>query len=282
MMKKVICIMGPTSSGKTSLSISLAKCLNAEIINGYSVQVYEELNIGSAKIKKDEMDNIPHHLLSLTTLNHPYTVFNFQNDVRNLVDKIKIPIIVGGSGLYIKSALYNYEFEKQEVNIENTSYEEMVSYIKENDPEASIDFSNKRRVESAYRTLLSGAKRSEKQAKDEPLYDIFMVYLDIDRAVLKQRLEQRLEIMLQEGFLDEVKDLMDHELNIIGYRELKSYLKGEISFEEAKEKIIQVSMRFAKKQKTWFKNQMKPKMYDALSPTLKEDVLKDIEVFLRG
>lgn len=274
--------MGPTASGKTSLSLSLANALNGEIINGDSVQIYQELNIGSAKIKEEEKQGIVHHLLSLTTLENPYTVYNFQKDVRTLIDKLDVPIIVGGSGLYIKSALYDYEFEKQEVEIDDISMEEMIAYIKENDPDLAIDFSNERRISSAFKQLKSGAKRSDKQRKDEPLYDIFMVYLDIDRTILKQRLEQRLDIMIEEGFIDEVRDLLAHDLNIIGYREIKSYLKGEISFDEAKEKIIQVSMRFAKKQKTWFKNQMHPKMYNALSESLYLDVLKDIKVFLEG
>ncbi|MBN3490568.1 tRNA (adenosine(37)-N6)-dimethylallyltransferase MiaA [Acholeplasma equirhinis] len=279
-MKKVICIMGPTASGKTGLSIKLAKALNGEVINGDSVQIYQELNIGSAKIKQDEQEGIKHHLLSINPLAKPYTVYNFQQDVRNLLNKIDVPMIVGGSGLYIKSALYNYEFEAYDEAFVDVSHEEKVEAIKLKDPTLDIDFSNVRRVNSAYKQILAGSKRSEKIKKDEALYDIFLIYLDIDRTVLKERLKYRLDQMIEEGFIDEVKGLMDYELNIIGYREIKSYLLGQVSLEEAKEKIIQVSMRFAKKQKTWFKNQMKPNIYDALSPTLFLDVLNDVKTFL--
>lgn len=274
--------MGPTSSGKTKLSIELAKAIGGEIINGDAVQIYKELNIGSAKIKDEEMDGIKHHLLSTKELKDAYTVYNFQKDARQIIDEVAIPVVAGGSGLYIKAALYNYEFESYDDTFDDVTLEEKIQFIKQNDPELVIDFDNERRVESAYKNIKSGYLRSEKKSKNEPLYDIYLIYLDLDREVLRQRLIQRLDMMLAEGFLEETKNLIDEELNIIGYRELKNYLLGHLTLEAAKEEIIKTSMRFAKRQRTWFINQMQPNVYNALSETLIPDVIKDVKAFLEG
>lgn len=278
-MKKVICIVGPTGSGKTKLSIDIAKHFGAEVINGDSVSLYKKLDIGSAKITVDEMQGIVHHLISYVTLEESYTVYNFQQDVRGLIKDIKVPLIVGGSGLYIKSALYDYEFEHQN-KIDYPSLSEMVKALKKEDPDAIIDFNNQRRIESAYRVLMTGNKRSEKNKNNNPLYDIFLIYLDIDREILKKRLSLRLDNMIDKGFIEETKNLIAYELNIIGYREIKEYLKGNYTLDEAKEKIITSTMRFAKRQKTWFINQMQPHVYDALNPNLTKNIIDDLNVFL--
>lgn len=278
-MKKVICIVGPTASGKTSLSVELASAIGAEIINADSVSIYKKLDIGSAKITKEQMQNIPHHLIDHVDLNTEYTVYNFQQDVRNLLKQIDIPIIVGGSGLYVQSALYDYEFEFQK-NINFPSKDEMIRMILENDPKIDLDFDNLRRIESAYRTIVSGQLRSKKTNKNQPLYDIYLIYLDIDRKVLKKRVEHRLDEMIKKGFIEEVQSLQVNNLNIIGYREIQSYLKGDYTLKEAKEKIVTATMRFAKRQKTWFKNQMQPHVYNALDPNLLNQVKKDVKNFL--
>lgn len=278
-MKKVVCIVGPTGSGKTALSVKLAKSLGAEIINGDSVSIYKKLDIGSAKITTDEMDGVKHHLISHVALDEPYTVYNFQQDVRTLIDQIDKPFIVGGSGLYVKSALYNYEFDQQD-NVEFPNINEMIEVIRKADPDIEIDLNNPRRIESAYRTIISGQKRSNKTKKNEPLYDIYLIYLDMDRKILKKRLETRLDLMIEKGFIEETKALINYDLNIIGYREIKDYLNGMDDLDTAKEKIITATMRFAKRQKTWFINQMKPKVYNALSPDLLDECLKDIKEFI--
>lgn len=278
-MKKVICIVGPTASGKTSLSVKLASAIGAEIMNADSVSIYKKLDIGSAKITKDEMQNIPHHLIDHVDLNTEYTVYNFQQDVRKLLNQIDIPIMVGGSGLYVQSALYDYEFESQK-DINYPSKEEMVQFILNNDPKIDLDFKNIRRIESAYRTIKSGHIRSKKTNKNQPLYDIYLIYLDVDRKVLKQRVENRLDQMIKKGFIEEVQSLQAYDLNIIGYREIQSYLKGDYTLEVAKEKIVTATMRFAKRQKTWFLNQMQPHIYDALDPNLFKTVKKDVKKFL--
>jgi len=278
-MKKVICIVGPTASGKTSLSVKLASAIGAEIINADSVSIYKKLDIGSAKITKEEMQNIPHHLIDHVDLNTEYTVYNFQQDVRNLLKQIDIPIMVGGSGLYVQSALYDYEFESQK-DIHYPSEDEMIRIILENDPKIDLDFNNLRRIESAYRTIVSGQLRSKKTNKNQPLYDIYLIYLDIDRKVLKKRVEHRLDEMIKKGFIEEVQSLQVNKLNIIGYREIQSYLKGDYTLKAAKEKIVTATMRFAKRQKTWFKNQMQPHVYNALDPNLLNQVKKDVKIFL--
>ncbi|MCF7930325.1 MAG: tRNA (adenosine(37)-N6)-dimethylallyltransferase MiaA [Acholeplasmataceae bacterium] len=288
-MKKVIVIVGPTGSGKTSLSIKLAKQFNAEIINADSVQVYQGLNIGSAKIKEEEKQNIKHHLLDVVSLEDEYTVYHFQKDVRSLINQIEVPMIVGGTGLYIQAALYDYEFieAKRDVDFEQKHEHESNELIHQRlielDPDIKIDLQNRRRLLRAYEQALLGEKRSEKKKKDQILYDALIIYLDLDRTVLETKLIERLERQLNDGFIDEVKKLKEQNIHVhaIGYKELNQYLEGDYTLLEAKEAIIKSSKRLAKKQKTWFKNQMHPLMLDALSETLYEEAQLAIQSFLK-
>jgi tRNA dimethylallyltransferase len=281
-MKKVIVLVGPTESGKTGLSIKLAKRLNAEIINGDSVQVYQGLDIGAAKIKPSEQQGIKHHLLGIRDVLNPYSVYHFQQDARKLIEEIKVPLIVGGTGLYIKAVLDDYEFSRDhnqvdiEEECEELSNEELYLKLLKLDPEIAIDQFNRRRLIRAYELALSGDHRSRKVGKDERLYDALILYLDIDRNLLEERLIKRLDLQIKEGFIDEVNSFYNQEIhvNAIGYREIEQFLNQEISLDEAKNKIIKVTRKLAKKQKTWFKNQMNPIMLDALSDTLDEDALK--------
>jgi tRNA dimethylallyltransferase len=289
MMKKVIVIVGPTGSGKTSLSIKLAQRLHAEIINGDSVQVYKGLDIGSAKIKDHEKMNIKHHLLGVADPKDTYTVYHFQRDVRSLMDQIDLPMIVGGTGLYIKAALYDYEFVESERDLsfeksyEGKTIEEIDQELLALDPNRTVDVKNRRRLLRSLEQALSGDPRSDRSKKNDQLYDILILYLDLDREVLTKRLEERLERQLSEGFMEEVKQLRSQNLHInaIGYRELDHYLSGIMTLEEAKAEIIKVSRKLAKKQKTWFKNQMHPIMMDAESPALEEDAYLIIQEFLK-
>jgi len=289
MMKKVIVIVGPTGSGKTRLSIKLAQRLHAEIINGDSVQVYKGLDIGSAKIKDHEMMNIKHHLLGVSDPKDTYTVYHFQRDVRSLMDHIELPMIVGGTGLYIKAALYDYEFVESERDLsfeksyEGKTIEEIDQELLALDYNRTVDVKNRRRLLRALEQALSGDPRSDRSKKNDQLYDILILYLDLDREVLTKRLEERLERQLLEGFMEEVKQLRSQNLHInaIGYRELDHYLSGIMTLEEAKAEIIKVSRKLAKKQKTWFKNQMHPIVMDAESLTLEEDAYLIIQEFLK-
>lgn len=289
-MKKVIAIVGPTASGKTKLGIEIAKKIGAEIINGDSVQVYQGLDIGSAKVMPSEMEGMTHHLLDICDPKTTYSVYNFQKDARNLIDQIKYPLIVGGTGLYIKAALYDYEFIESsrsidfEMKYQDFSNESLYALLLEKDPQIKIDLNNRRRLIRALEQASLGEPRSKKVKKDHMLYDALIIYLDLDKKVLDERLRVRLEKQIDLGFLDEVKKLKDQhiEINAIGYRELSQYLDGILSLEEAKEQIIIHSRQLAKKQKTWFKNQMNPWMVDALDENLGDIVLNRIQSFLKG
>jgi len=288
-MKKVIVIVGPTGSGKTGLSIRLAKHFNLEIINGDSVQIYQGLDIGSAKIKEQEKQNIKHHLLDIVPAGTGYSVYNFQKDARNFFNQINIPMVVGGTGLYIQAALYDYEFIEEGRNSdfeEKHSHEtndEIYAKLMVIDPEVKVDVQNRRRLMRAYEQALLGEPRSSKKNKDTLLYDALIIYLDLDRTILNDRLNLRLQRQLDEGFIDEVRALKEKgiTINAIGYRELNLYLDGIYTLDEAKEAIIKSSKKLAKRQKTWFKNQMHPLMLDALSETLFEDAKKAIESFIK-
>ena len=287
-MKKVIAIVGPTASGKTRLSIEIAKRIHAEIINGDSVQVNKGLDIGSAKIQSHEMEGIKHHLLDIRDPKDSYSVFNFQKDTRLLIDQIDHPIIVGGTGLYIKAALYDYEFIENkrsfdfESKYEHLKNEALHELLLSHDPEVKIDLNNRRRLIRALEQALEGVPRSQKVKKDHLLYDTLIIYLDLDRKVLEERLNIRLEAQLKNGFIDEVKKLKvkNIEINAIGYRELSQYIDGVWTLDEAKEQIIIHSRQLAKKQKTWFKNQMNPWMVDALDENLIDKVYEKIHTFL--
>ncbi|MBU1143800.1 MAG: tRNA (adenosine(37)-N6)-dimethylallyltransferase MiaA [Firmicutes bacterium] len=288
-MKKVIVIVGPTGSGKTRLSVKLAKRFNAEIINGDSVQIYKRLDIGSAKIKESEKEGIIHHLFDIKEPTEKYSVFNFQKDVRDKLDTIQIPMIVGGTGLYIKAALYQYEFiekgrdEAFDLSYSSYTNEELYTLLLQYDPNIKIDMNNRRRVLRALEQALLGELRSEKIKKDILLYNPLIIYLDLDRSVLEEKLKLRLDKQIMEGFIEEVEALDQEgiQVNAIGYRELNHYLDGKMTLDEAKAEIISVSKKLAKKQKTFFKNQMNPVILDALSKTLDEDAYEIIKSFLK-
>lgn len=289
-MKKVVVIVGPTGSGKTGLSVQLAKRFGHEIINGDSVQVYQGLDIGSAKITFDEMDGVKHHLLDLVSPTESYSVFQFQQDVRKLIDQIDRPMICGGTGLYIKAALYDYEFDEGGRNdafdqmYQNVSNDEIMNELLMLDPEITIDSKNRRRILRALELAKSGIKRSSKQKKDHILYDALIIYLDIDRDILEQRLVKRLELMIEKGFINEVNQLEQAgiRMNAIGYREMNQYLDGLMTLEETKKQIVKVTRQLAKKQKTFFKNQMQVITLDALDPNLIEIASARIHQFYGG
>ncbi|MFH0767596.1 MAG: tRNA (adenosine(37)-N6)-dimethylallyltransferase MiaA, partial [Bacillota bacterium] len=197
-MKKVLVIVGPTGSGKTELSIRLAQALDTQIINGDSVQVYKGLDIGSAKIKPQEKQNIIHHLIDIVSPGEDYSVYHFQRDVRALILKLDLPLIVGGTGLYIKAALAQYEFVESSRNqdfeslYQNESNESLYQMLIFRDPDIKIDIQNRRRLLRALEQALSGELRSKKTEKDILLYDALVLYLDLDKTILEQRLKSRL------------------------------------------------------------------------------------------
>ena len=285
-MKKVIVICGPTASGKTALSLQLAKYYQLDIINGDSVQIFQGYDIGSAKIKVHEQQDIKHHLLSIIPSNQTYDVAQYQHDVRDIINKKKVSMIVGGTGLYIKAALYDYRFSNDIKTNDIKSFPDALTMYREIlnfDPKAVIDIHNTKRLQRNYLKVLSGQKPSENNFKHDPLYDVFTIYLDIPKTELKERLYIRLENQLNEGFIEEVKHLksIGQVKDVIGYRELNQYLDGEMSLDEAKHLIIKKSLAFAKRQRTWFLNQMNPFVIDATSKHLKETCIKEINAWIK-
>ncbi|MCD4826419.1 MAG: tRNA (adenosine(37)-N6)-dimethylallyltransferase MiaA [Acholeplasmataceae bacterium] len=289
-MKKVVAIVGPTGTGKTGLSITLAKQFGFEIINGDSVQIYKRLNIGSAKIKDSDKQGVKHHLFDIKEPLESYSVYNFQTDVRQKINEIDNPLIVGGTGLYIKAALYDYEFNDEskddsfEKDHEHLSNEQLYENLLKLDPNIKIDQFNRRRVIRALEQAKKGSLRSKKTNKDQLLYDALIIYLDIDRDILEERLYLRLERQLNDGFIQEVQELRKENIHInaIGYKEVDQYLDEQLTFDEMKQIIVKNSRRLAKKQKTWFKNQMEVQMIDALDPSIVEKTKKLIEDFLKS
>src|SRR5690554_6568160 len=284
-MKKVVVITGPTGIGKTSISVAVAKHFNAEIISADSAQVYRDLNIGTAKIKASEMQDVKHHLINIVTPPKTYDVASYQAAARNLIEQIERPFIVGGTGLYIQAAINDYDFsnEKRDESFEqkyiNYSNEDLYNLLVEKDLMLSqqIHPNNRRRVLRA----LSGSA-PKKKGKNKPIYDNLVIQLTLDRKTLYSRINARVDEMMAEGLLEEVKELKEKGLtfNIICYKQLNEYLDGKISLEEAVNEIKKVTRRYAKRQETWFNNQMDTVKIDVSNPLeAKEKIIKIIEEF---
>lgn len=282
-MKKIVCIVGATGVGKSDISLELAKMFNNEIINGDSVQVYKKLNIGSAKIT--DMKGIKHHLIDFLDLDKDYSVCDFQHDVRTLIDTIDRPMIVGGTGLYVKAALYDYEFDDVKRNLEeDESYNDidtskLYEMLKELDPNTEVDKFNRRRVIRAYIEAKNNNYLSSRKGKNKPLYDILMICLTTDRNILYDRINKRVDKMIEMGLVDEVKALRNegYKAMQIGYKEINNYLDGTYDLATAIEEIKKNTRHYAKRQITWFKNQMNATMVDILDNPLEKciNLMKD-------
>ena len=265
----IICIVGPTGVGKTKLSIELAKKLNGEIINADSTQVYKGMDIATAKVTEEEKDGIPHHLFDIKEINENYTVYDYQKDCRLKIEEIKkrgnTPIIVGGTGLYIKAALYDYKFEEEnEINEKYLDYtnEELYSKLLNIDPNTTIHKNNRKRVVRALNYYNQNNESiSSKEKTNKLLYDVVFIGLTTDREILYDRINKRVDIMLENGLLEEAKKIYDTNirskavLTPIGYKELFEYFDNKISMEEAIELIKQRSRKYAKRQYTWNNHQ---------------------------
>jgi len=267
----MIVIVGPTGIGKTKLSIALAKRYNTEIISGDSVQVYKELNIGSAKVTEQEKEDITHHLIDLYEPTEDFSVAIYQKLVRNKIQDFQsrnlIPLIVGGTGLYIKSVLYDYNFSDSrrdpfiEEQYSGYSNKELHDVLVKKDFVSSqkIHLNNRKRVLQAISRSDSN-KVSENQNKDVKMYDFTLIGLTMEREKLYELINTRVEKMLKDGLLEEVKALYEkgirsNSVTAIGYKELYKYLDNEWTLEEAINKIKQHSRNLAKKQFTFFSNQ---------------------------
>lgn len=261
----IIAIVGPTGIGKTALSIGLAKHYNAEIINFDAMQVYEKMNIGTAKVTKEEMDGVVHHLLSYVDVNTNYSVYDYQKDARNLIDKLlkekKNIIMVGGTGLYLKATLYDYRFSKEEVSTDydDLSTEELLKRISKYNY-VPKDKNNQRRLVRELKKLENNIDIDTNGNK--LLYDAKIIGLTTDRETLYDRINKRVDIMIENGLVDEVNSLKESFATskalktAIGYKEFIPYFNKETTLDEVIDKIKQNSRHYAKRQYTFFNNQL--------------------------
>ncbi len=280
MKDKLLILTGPTAVGKTALSVDLAQNLNGEIISADSMQIYKLMDIGTAKVTDDEMKDIPHHLIDIIDPDEEYTVSDYQRDATNLIailnKKNKLPIVVGGTGLYINSLVYKLNFAKVPPNEDiRDKYESLADkygneYIYEKlssiDPDSSkkIHIKDKKRIIRALEIFeLTGKTMSEYNKnfrKETDNYNLLMICLNMDRAKLYERINQRVDIMIEEGLIKEVEHILNQgysedliSLQGIGYKEIIAYLNSKLTLEEAIDKIKQGSRNYAKRQLTWFR-----------------------------
>lgn len=290
----VIVVTGPTGTGKSDLGIYLAKRLNGEIINADSTQIYKGMEICTNKIKDD--GGIVHHLFDFKDLSENYTVYDFQKDCRKTIDDIlsrgKVPILVGGTGLYIKAALYDYEFKDMVKNeYDNLSDDELYEMLIRVDPQTEIHRNNRKRVINALNYYNStGKPYSSKEKNSNLLYDTIFIGLTTDRDNLYKRIDDRVDVMIHDGLIDECKKIYESGIRSkavmtpIGPKELFEYFDGKRSFESSISLIRQRSRRYAKRQYTWFNNQMSLKWFDVnygdFEKTCEEvlDYIKGIDV----
>jgi tRNA dimethylallyltransferase len=307
MGEKLVVIIGPTAVGKTKLSIALAKRLNGEIISGDSMQIYKGMDIGTAKIKPEEMEGIPHHLLDIKEPWESFSVVEFQQLARSHIHEIsargRLPMIVGGTGLYIQSVIYDYQFSAAPSDeayrrqlrkiAEEKGEETLHEKLKAIDPESAerIHPHNLRRVIRALeiyhctgKTMTEWQRGQTKQL----VYDAAIVGLTMEREQLYRRINERVEQMLAEGLLEEARALYDRgirdcqSVQAIGYKELYDYFDGRVSLEEAIEQLKQNSRRYAKRQLTWFRNQMPVQWFDMTDAAKFVEKTEEIFQYIAG
>ena len=305
-MNKVIVIAGPTATGKTALSVRLAKELNTEIISADSIQIYKKLNIGSAKPEKSEMQGIPHHLMDFLEPDSTYSVADYVKDAKVKIDELhaegKIPIITGGTGLYISSLVDNVEFSDVEVDttvrdrlneeLKEIGIDAMYERLKKIDPDSAADIhpNNTKRVIRALEIFETTGKTKKEQNESSKLnkspYDFCLIGLNCERELLYDRINKRVDIMFESGLFEEVKEILSsgvskdaQSMQGIGYKEVVMALSGEITEDECIELIKKNSRNYAKRQLTWFKRG-EYQWFDCLDNELYEKVKKHIGEFI--
>ncbi|WP_281862801.1 tRNA (adenosine(37)-N6)-dimethylallyltransferase MiaA [Planomicrobium okeanokoites] len=275
-MIEVMAIVGPTASGKTALGIELAKAFNGEIINGDSMQIYRDMSIGTAKVKPEEMAGVTHHLLDIKDPEEPFSVAEYQKLVRDKISEIKqkgkLPIIVGGTGLYIQAVLFDYRFSESQVdeNLRNELYTELEEFgplhmhekLMQLDPETDIHPNNTRRVVRALEIILGSEQKVDRSLALEPMYNELIVGIDIPRALLYERIDRRVDAMMEDGLIREVEALRERgirdvqSIQAIGYKEIYAYLDGKLELDRAIELLKKNSRNYAKRQLTYFRNKL--------------------------
>ncbi|MCM3517395.1 tRNA (adenosine(37)-N6)-dimethylallyltransferase MiaA [Staphylococcus xylosus] len=280
----LIVLVGPTAVGKTEFSIELAKKVNGEIISGDSMQVYKHMDIGTAKITQDEMSGVPHHMIDILEPDENFSAYEFKNRAQRLIKEItmrgRVPIIAGGTGLYIQSLIYNYDFEDETISeqksleieakldeLDQLSNEALHQYLASFDEVSAQDIhpNNRKRVRRAIQYYLKTKKLLSSRKKVQQFtenYDTLLLGIEMSRDILYQRINKRVDIMLERGLLSEVQQLVDNgyetsqSMQAIGYKEIVPVIKQELSLDEATEKLKQHSRNYAKRQMTWFKNKL--------------------------
>lgn len=303
----MIVLIGPTAVGKTRLSIELAKKFNGEIISGDSMQIYKGMDIGTAKITREEMEGVPHHLIDIKEPDESFSTAEFQELVRKKISEIssrgKMPMIVGGTGLYIQSVIFDYHFTEApsdpvfrrslEEEAETKGQEFVHGKLKEVDPESAsrIHPNNVRRVIRALEIIhCTGKTAGELQENQSPelLYDTAIIGLTMDREMLYNRINLRVDLMMEQGLLGEVKYFYEkglkdcQSIQAIGYKELYDYFDGKVPLEEAIENLKQNSRRYAKRQLTWFRNKMIVEWFDMSESKDAEKKFAEISKFIEG
>lgn len=287
----IVVLTGPTGSGKTATSISLAQKINGEIINADAFQVYKELSIATAVPTLEEREIVPSHLFQYVSIEEGYDVARYQSDARKCIKEIlakdKTPILVGGSGLYIRSALYDYSFEIDTSAIDMSEYEKMddislhnvLKMMDEKEAE-KIPYQNRRRVLRAISLILASGKSKTAllaEQRHEPIWESKFFATSMDKEELFTRIDERVEKMFASGIEDEVIPLIKKygsglpALQAIGVKEFVPYIEGSISLEEVKEAIKTDTKRYVKRQKTFYRHQFPTKEISTL-----EEILEDI------
>lgn len=306
-MKKIplVILTGPTAVGKTNLSIQLAKKLNMDIISADSMQIYKYMDIGSAKVKPDEMKGIKHYLIDEVNPDFSFSVSEFQQRANNYIDEIvknnKIPLVTGGTGLYLNSLIYNMDFAKSDADnklreslrleLEEKGIDYMHNKLKELDEDSAnrIHKNNTKRVIRALEVCLSGKKMSDfsNDLKLNEKYEPIIIVLNRDRSHLYKRIDMRVDLMIKEGLEDEVKKLLSMgytkdliSMQGIGYKEIIKYLDGEYSYDEAIEIIKRDSRRYAKRQLTWFRRYKDAMWFDLDEYKDEKILLNDVITYI--
>lgn len=276
-MQKILAIAGATASGKSKAAVELAKKLNGEIISMDSMQIYKHMDIGTAKVTLQEMENIPHHMIDIVEPNMPFSVSDFVKLAKDKINEItargKLPILAGGTGLYFESLIYPFNFggAKSDEDIKNNLYKQLEQFggeylhkkLMEIDPidGAKIHPNNTKRLIRALEIYeITGNTKTNNSTNKQLLYDLDMYVLDWDREILYDRIEKRVQIMFDNGLQKEIENLLEvgitfdmQSMQGIGYKEFASYFDGKCSLDDVKNAIILNSRHYAKRQITWFK-----------------------------
>lgn len=279
-MKPIVYVIGgPTASGKSKLAVELAKKVNGEIISADSMQIYKEMNIGTAKVNKEEMQGVQHYLVDFVSPDERYSVSNFKKDAEKAIEEIlekgKTPIVVGGTGLYIDSLIYGIEFQNEEVDLEyreklnkiadDKGLESLYKKAQEIDPEAmkKISINDRKRIirvlEIYHKTGKTKTEQELQSRKNEVKYEYKVFAITMDREKLYERIEKRIDFMIEQGLIEEVKQILEKyhtfptAMQGLGYKEVVEYLEGSCTKEEMIEKIKKETRHYAKRQLTWFR-----------------------------